>query len=48
MKIQRLKIENFRGIREMEIDFHPRLNVNSCRRNITERKSLVIQILYCS
>jgi predicted ATP-dependent endonuclease of OLD family len=27
MKIQQLKIENFRGIREMEIDFHPRLNV---------------------
>ncbi|MCW5202461.1 AAA family ATPase [Desulfobulbus sp. US4] len=27
MKIQRLEIENFRGIREMLIDFHPRLNV---------------------
>ncbi|MGB5687272.1 MAG: AAA family ATPase, partial [Candidatus Electrothrix sp.] len=27
MKIQRLEIENFRGIREMQIDFHPRLNV---------------------
>ncbi|CAK8713666.1 Chromosome segregation protein SMC [Candidatus Electrothrix laxa] len=27
MKIQRLEIENFRGIREMKIDFHPQLNV---------------------
>ncbi|MCI5142038.1 MAG: DUF2813 domain-containing protein [Candidatus Electrothrix sp. ATG1] len=27
MKIQRLEIENFRGIREMQIDFHPQLNV---------------------
>ncbi|MDM8522958.1 AAA family ATPase [Desulfococcaceae bacterium HSG8] len=27
MKINRLEIENFRGIREMEIDFDPRLNV---------------------
>ncbi|WPD21833.1 MAG: AAA family ATPase [Candidatus Electrothrix scaldis] len=27
MKIQRLTIENFRGIREMELAFHPRLNV---------------------
>jgi len=27
MKINRLEIENFRGIREMEIDFDPRLNL---------------------
>lgn len=27
MKIQRLEIENFCGIRELEINFHPRLNV---------------------
>ncbi|MDM8525383.1 AAA family ATPase [Desulfococcaceae bacterium HSG8] len=27
MKINRLEIENFRGIREMKIDFDPRLNV---------------------
>ncbi len=27
MRVQRLDIENFRGIREMRIDFHPRLNV---------------------
>jgi predicted ATP-binding protein involved in virulence len=27
LKIQRLDIENFRGIREMRIDFHPQLNV---------------------
>ena len=27
MKIQQLTIENFRGIREMQLDFHPRLNV---------------------
>ncbi|WP_446008497.1 AAA family ATPase [Candidatus Electrothrix sp.] len=27
MRIQRLEIENFRGIRKMQLDFHPRLNV---------------------
>lgn len=27
MKIQQLTIENFRGIRDLQIDFHPRLNV---------------------
>ncbi|MCI5122232.1 MAG: DUF2813 domain-containing protein [Candidatus Electrothrix sp. AUS4] len=27
MKIQRLEIENFRGIREMVVDFHPQLNI---------------------
>ena len=27
MKIQRLDIKNFRGIRDMRIDFHPQLNV---------------------
>ena len=27
MRLQRLDIENFRGIREMRIDLHPRLNV---------------------
>lgn len=27
MKVQRLTIENFRGIREMAIDFHPRLTI---------------------
>jgi len=27
MRVQRLDIENFRGIREMRIDFHPRLNL---------------------
>lgn len=27
MRLQRLEIENFRGIREMRIDFHPQLNV---------------------
>jgi recombinational DNA repair ATPase RecF len=27
MRIQRLDIENFRGIREMQIELHPHLNV---------------------
>ncbi len=27
MRVQRLDIENFRGIRGMQIDFHPKLNV---------------------
>lgn len=27
MKITKLKLENFRGIRSMQLDFHPRLNV---------------------
>ncbi len=27
MQIKKLKIENFRGIREMELEFHPKMNV---------------------
>ncbi len=34
MKIQQLKIKNFRGIRELEINFHPRLNVFAGKNGI--------------
>ncbi|HHC25635.1 MAG TPA: DUF2813 domain-containing protein, partial [Desulfobacterales bacterium] len=34
MRVQRLHIENFRGIREMRIDFHPQLNVFAGKNGI--------------
>lgn len=34
MRIQRLKIENFRGIRKMQLDFHPQLNVFAGKNGI--------------
>ncbi|MCP4697359.1 MAG: AAA family ATPase [Gammaproteobacteria bacterium] len=34
MKIQRLDIENFRGIRKMQIDLHPQLNVFAGKNGI--------------
>ncbi|MDU9048367.1 MAG: AAA family ATPase [Candidatus Electrothrix sp. Rat3] len=43
MKIQRLEIENFRGIREMLIDFHPRLNVFAGKNGVG--KTTVLEAL---
>lgn len=43
MKIQRLEIESFRGIREMVIDFHPQLNVFAGKNGVG--KSTIIDAL---